>query len=296
MPDQKYLSLLSAAADLFERFAPLLGFAALVVFVLLRTRSLFFVFYRIQSLIGGAQAFHDERVQRHWKSFEDMQRLNLWFGLNLTSSRAMHQLFAWMDRHNLSVGEISRSMTFFDANRLEFIFPKNWYLKLDLIWRSSALVILGFGAIMFSWSDYALLYVKKTHTLFWVAGGHAYSAGYPISSYFVDGGSWHLRDDYCLFTNAIAPLAEEWDKQVICHLVLGNREDYVQDAIQNQHWLGWFLAVLFLYVSFRLMRYLISRKLALNIHERVTANARQRLVRQGTLTGQVSGQAPSDPA
>jgi hypothetical protein len=89
IPEQTYLAALSAFADLLMRFGPLLGAFALIIFVIFRTKSFFF-FYRIQGLIGGAQAFHDERVQRHGKSFEDMHRLNLWFGLNLTSLRAMH--------------------------------------------------------------------------------------------------------------------------------------------------------------------------------------------------------------
>jgi hypothetical protein len=228
MQDQKYLSSLSAVADFFERFGPLLGFLGLVIFVLIRTRSFFFVLYRIQSLVGGAQAFHDERVQRHWKSFEDMHRLNLWFGLNLRSSRAMHQLFAWLDRHNISVGEISRSVPYFDTNTLQFTFPKKWHLKLDLTWRSVSASVVFLVACVFGASDYALLYVKKTHTAFWVGSGQAYSAGYPISSRFAEGGGWHVRDDYCLFTDTSEPLQEDWDKQVICHLVLGNRDDYIQ--------------------------------------------------------------------
>lgn len=77
MTEQKYLAALSVFADLLMRFRPLLGAFALIIFVIFRTKSFFFVFYRIQSLIGGAQAFHDERVQRHWKSFEDMHRSNL---------------------------------------------------------------------------------------------------------------------------------------------------------------------------------------------------------------------------
>jgi hypothetical protein len=269
MPDQKYLSSLSAAADFFERFGPLMGFVLLIGFVLFRTRSLFFVFYRIQSLIGGAQAFHDERVQRHWKSFEDMHRLNLWFGLNLTSSRAMHQLFAWLDRHNVSVGEIARSLPYFNPNTLQFTFPKRWVVKLDLSWRAVVASVVFLIAGVFGATDYALLYVKKTHTLFWVGSGHAYSADYPISSLFENGGSWHIRDDYCLFTDAPDPLHEEWDKQVICHLVLGNRDDYIQEAMQSQKWSSAVFFVLFLFIAVPPLRMAVKRQQALSVQKRI---------------------------
>lgn len=270
MPDQKYFSSLSAAADLIERFGPLFGFLILAGFVLFRTRSLFFVFYRIQSLIGGAQAFHDERVQRHWKSFEDMQRLNLWFGLNLTSSRAMHQLFAWLDRHNVSVGEIAKSVPYFDPNTLQFSFPKPWVVKVGLAWRSIFASIAFLIAGAFGGSDYALLYVKKTHTLFWVGSGQAYSAGYPISSLLVNGGGWHVRGDHCLFTDTPEPLREEWDKQVICHLVLGNRDDYIQEAMQSQRWASAIFFVLFLFIAIPPLRLAAKRQQALSVQKRIS--------------------------
>ena len=282
MPDPKYLASLSAAVDFIERFAPLACAFVIICFVVLRTRSFFFVVYRIQSLVGGAQAFHDERVQKHWKSFEDMHRANLWFGLKLNSSRAMHQLFAWMDRHNISVSEISRAVHFFDTNKLVFTFPKNWYLKLDLTSRCAMALILIFGAFVFTASDDALLYVKKTHTLFWAGSGHANSAGYPITSYFDSGNGWHLSDDYCLFTSSPAPLIEEWDKQVICHLVLGNRDDYIKGAVDTQRLLGWLLIVLSAYSVIRLVSVVISRKQALIIQERVEENERLRSIKEGS--------------
>ena len=271
MPDQKYLAALSAFADLLMRFGPLLGAFALIIFVIFRTKSFFFVFYRVQGLIGGAQAFHDERVQRHWKSFEDMHRLNLWFGLNLTSPRAMHQLIAWLDRHKIGIGEIAKAVPYFDTNTLEFFYPATWHLRLNRVWVCASGAVLLFGAVTFAVSDYALFYVKKTNTPFWVNAGHAFSIGYPLTSHFAGSDSWHLDREYCLFTNSPAPLENALDKAVICHLIVGERDGYVQDTIQNQYYLSAFLVFMLLLLTIPPLRRAKSRKLAHNIHKSIEA-------------------------
>lgn len=281
MPEQKYLASLTTFGDIFVWFGPLVGTLALITFVVVRTRSLFFLLHRIQSLLGGAQSFHDERVQRHWKSFEDMHRLNLWFGLKLNSSRAMHQLFAWLDRHNIGVGEIAKAVPFFDTNKLEFSFPATWRIRLEWIWVSVASLFLLVNAATFAASNYALFYVKKTHTGFWVNAGHAYSADYPLRSLFAGEGSWHLEGEYCLFTDEAAPLDNDWDKAVICHLILGERDDYIKETIESQRYLVVFLICVLLIVAVPSLLRAKSRKQAHVVQERVAMSDQHRLNRTG---------------
>lgn len=68
---------------------------------------------------------------------------------------------------------------------------------------------------------------------------------------------------------------------MICHLVLGNRDDYIQDAVGTQRLLGWFLIVLSVYAVIRLVSVMISRKQARIIQEGVEANERLRPIKQG---------------
>lgn len=131
-----------------------------------------------------------------------------------------------------------------------------------------------FGAITFAVSDYALFYVKKTNTPFWVNAGHAYSIGYPLTSHFAGSHSWHLAREYCLFTNSAAPLGNALDKAVICHLIVGERDDYVQDTIQNQYYLSAFLVFMLLLLTIPPLRRAKSRKLAHHIHKRIEAGDR----------------------
>jgi len=249
MNDSHYLASLAAAADAFERFGPYVIAILIAAFVVYRTRSLFFLFYRIQGLIGGNQAFHDGRIQRHWQSYEDMHRLNLWFGLRLKNSRSMHQLFAWLDRHKLSVNEVAKTVPYFDTNHLKFSYPSRCEIIWNRIWISLSGTLLIFAANVFVYTDYALLYVNKTHTLFWVNSGHAYSPSFPISSRIAPGHSWHVDSEYCLFSDGTAPLSEKWDQEVICGLVLGNNTEYVENAIQSQRYLSIYLFVIFLAIT-----------------------------------------------
>lgn len=281
MPEQKYLASLSTFGDLLVWFGPLVGALALILFVTLRTRSFFFVLHRVQSLLGGAQSFHDERVQRHWKSFEDMHRLNLWFGLKLTSARAMHQLFAWLDRNGIGVGEIAKAVPFFNTNKLEFSFPAAWRVKLEWFWISFSGVFLLLNAATFALSDYALFYVKSTHTGFWVNAGNAYSIGYPLTSSFEGGGSWHLESEYCLFTSEAKPLDNDLDKTVICSLILGGRDDYIQETIQSQRYLVVFLLCVLLILVIPAVLRAKSRKQAHVIQQRIRTGDQLRQNRQG---------------
>lgn len=272
MPDQKYLASLTVAATFIEKFGPYLGALLLIVFVLLRTRSMFFLLYRIQILIGGGQAFHNERIQRHWKSYEDMHRLNLWFGLHLRSSQAMHQLFGWLDRHHIAVDDVARCVPYFDANTRAFRFTPPWALWAERMYMWIAAIMLIAGALLFVYADHALVYVNKTRTAFWINSGQASSISYPLTSYFLPHVGWEIDSQYCLFKSDTAPLNDDWDKHVICELVLGNRDDFIREAVDSQRYLSIYLFMLFLIVSVGGVRRSIKRKHAHHVAVKVEAD------------------------
>lgn len=248
--EQKYITSFTFLVEQLNILGPYVLGMLLVIFVLWRTKSPFFFLYRIQSLIGGTTAFNDPRLQKHWKSYADKNHLNLWFGLGLKSSRAMHQLTSWLHRHSMTLDDVSRAVPYFNTNKLNFTFPSKRVLRFRKISIPVVAVLFVLTGALFTVPDSALLWIKKTHTLFWVNSEYAYSPINQITEFWGFETGWKIDNHYCLFKDDIAPLAEQWDKDVICYLVLGNRMDYVDEALQSQKYLGIYLLVVALIGSF----------------------------------------------
>ncbi|RMN90148.1 hypothetical protein ALQ50_03087 [Pseudomonas coronafaciens pv. coronafaciens] len=223
--------------DLTIKVLPYLGAVALMVYVLFRTNAMFYVVYRWHQLLGAAKDFSSKSAQRVWADHEDLQRFNLWFGLQLRTSKHMAKLLSWLYRHELTIEDLCRARRYFDANELTFKIPSK---RRRLTVRS--LMVLGmaflfFAAYVLTQTQYALLTVKKTQTTFWVQPDEAFNGS---GRWLAWAGSapWKVDNAYCLFADEMEPFKEQWDKDVVCNLVLGNYNQKIEAVIGEQWAIG----------------------------------------------------------
>lgn len=223
--------------DLTIKLLPYLGALALMIYVVLRTNAMFYVVYRWHQLLGATKDFNSKFAQRVWADHEDLQRFNLWFGLQLKTSMHMAKLLSWLDRHELTIEEVCRARRYFDANELTFKIPST--LRRRTV-RTMMLCLAGslfLSAYVFTQTPYALLTVKKTHTTFWVQPNDAFNG----TGTWLPWGSdarWTVDNQYCLFSDGVEPFQDQWDKEVVCNLVLGNYNQKIEGIIGDQWSVG----------------------------------------------------------
>lgn len=208
-----------------------------MIYVMLRTNAMFYVVYRWHQLLGATKGFNSKFAQRVWADHEDLQRFNLWFGLQLRTSRHMERLLSWLNHHDLTIEELCRARRYFDANELAFKIPSK--LRRRIV-RTMMLLVAAFlflAAYVFTQAPYALLTVKKTHTTFWVQPNDAFNG---TGNWLPWGGSaqWTINNQYCLFSDGLEPFKHQWDKEVVCNLVLGNYNQKIEDIIGEQWAIG----------------------------------------------------------
>ena len=109
--------------DVTIKLLPYIGALALMAYVMLRTNAMFYVVYRWHQLLGATKDFNGKFAQRVWADHEDLQRFNLWFGLQLKTSKHMTKLLSWLQQHELTIEELCRARRYFDANELAFRIP-----------------------------------------------------------------------------------------------------------------------------------------------------------------------------
>ena len=235
------------------KISPYFGALILAIYVLGRTNALFYIVYRGHQILGGAKDFHSKSAQRHWKAHEDFQRFNLWFGMNLRTSRNMTKFLSWLDHHELTIEELCRARRYFNANKLEFAIPTPWHR-----WTMRASILAGIAILTEVWAVFvdarlAFYTVNKTKTSFWVEENQARSSTGKALDWLSE--SWIIDTEYCLFSTDTAPLANEWDKEVICDLVLGNQNPQIEEAVKSQRFIAvsagilgaaWFIFLLFI--------------------------------------------------
>lgn len=260
MADSGALNSAIQLTDLVIKVLPYALGLFLIGFTWWRTGTVFFPLYRLYQLVGGRKSFHSDRIERHWQAYEDLNNINLWFGLRLRSSRAMHEFIAWLDKHKVTLEEAARCRPYFDANQRKVNLPTQARRRVAFSSLASVMVVLLIAATILMLQDKALLKVNKTHTWLWVASGEAYGVSYPLMKWISATGSWHLDSSQCLFEDNAVPLADQWDKDVICRLVLGNEPDYVNDAVASQHKLAgvfygafWVIAFCIVYFAQRII-------------------------------------------
>lgn len=154
--------------DVIIKLLPYVGAIALMFYVVFRTNAMFYVVYRWHQLLGATKGFHNKFAQRVWADHEDLQRFNLWFGLNLSTSKHMAKLLSWLARYELTIEELCRARRYFDANELDFKIPSKLRRRTVRSSMLLAIMLLLTAAYVFTETRYAWLTVKKNHTTFWV--------------------------------------------------------------------------------------------------------------------------------
>lgn len=222
-------ALWTANLDLLVKVAELAGVAFVLWLAWWRTGSFHYLVHRLFQALGATKAFHSETAQRHWNDYEDLHQHNLWHGLRLSTSRDLKRFLAWLDTHDISIEEASRARWFFNANTQKFSQPSA-PIKLAASFSILAVVLICWfygGALQTS--THALIKVKASGTWFWVNNDEAYGfwgrIGYE---------TWHLNNTTCLFADEPPEGLTGWDQDVICHLVLGNEPQYIDQAISSQ--------------------------------------------------------------
>lgn len=223
--------------DVIIKLLPYVGAIALMLYVVFRTNAMFYVVYRWHQLLGATKGFHNKFAQRVWADHEDLQRFNLWFGLNLSTSKHMAKLLSWLVRHELTIEELCRARRYFDANELEFKIPSKLRRRTVRSSMLLAIVFLLTAAYVFTETRYAWLTVKKTHTTFWVQPNSAFN-GSGSWLPWAQSDQWAVNNQYCLFSDGLEPFKEQWDKDVVCSLVLGNYNQKIEDIIGEQFAIG----------------------------------------------------------
>ncbi len=223
--------------DLTIKVLPYLGAVALMVYVIVRTNAMFYVIYRWHQLLGATKDFSGKSAQRVWADHEDLQRFNLWFGLQLRTSKHMAKLLSWLYRYELTIEDVCRARRYFDANELTFKIPSKRRRLTVRSLLAIAMALLFCAAYVMTQAQYALLTVKKTQTTFWVQPNEALNG---TSDWFSWAGAnhWKVDNAYCLFSDGIEPFKEQWDKDVVCNMVLGNHNEQIEAVIGEQWAIG----------------------------------------------------------
>jgi hypothetical protein len=223
--------------DVTIKLLPYIGALALMAYVMLRTNAMFYVVYRWHQLLGATKDFNSKFAQRVWADHEDLQRFNLWFGLQLKTSKHMTKLLSWLQQHELTIEELCRARRYFDANELAFRIPSKHRRRGVRTMMHCTAGFLFFWAYVFTQTPYALLTVKKTHTAFWVQPNEAFN-GAGIWLPWDSDAQWTVDNQYCLFSDGLAPFKDQWDKDVVCSLVLGTYNQKIEDIIGEQWAIG----------------------------------------------------------
>jgi hypothetical protein len=78
-----------------------------------------------------------------------------------------------------------------------------------------------------------LAHVSKTHTTFWVQPKNASNG---TGNWLPWGRSdrWAVDSQYCLFSDGTEPFKDQWDREIVYSLVLGNYNQKIEDIIGGQ--------------------------------------------------------------
>ncbi|MEB0009126.1 DUF6216 family protein [Pseudomonas sp. RTB3] len=242
MTEQTFTSVMHFL-DVLYKLWPIACSVFVFCLVVWRTRSFFFLFHQIFNLLGLEGKYNNAEDQKATDDYLDLNKFNLKTGFRLQSVKAKTELHTWMQTHKLELIELRNAGWYFKANSLSFDLPG----KLRLCSVRVVFILLGtffvLTAKLVENPDRALLKVTATDTWFWVGGNEAVSVRYDFPDW-LRGEAWKLQQGDCRYEEDERPLRNSWDKDVMCHLVLGFREQYITDAIASQQRMGGVLGLL----------------------------------------------------
>lgn len=269
MKDNDLIFSLNSWGDFLSKIFPISGVVFLVItllYIRIRTGSNFFLMYRIHELLGGMKPFYSKRLSSHWESFEDLNRVNLWFGLKLKSARSLAEFLDWIEKGSVELHEAGNAVPYLNATKRKFMLPR--FRKFAHAIVIFLVFILTVIIVPFAISPKALISINETHTLFWVSSGTANSFTYPLS-FFPGVDGWGVDSKFCLFDNTVEPLSNEEDKRVICSLVLGNYDETLKSTIRLQHITAIYLSLIIFYVLIAYIPLRVRGTHAIELHRRM---------------------------
>ena len=258
--------------DLLYKFWPIAGGFVLLGWGWWRTRSFFFIFHQALKWLGLVGKYSNPTDQKVADDYLDLNKFNLKTGFRLSTVGAKTRLHEWMQETDLEFAELRQAGWYFKANSLSFDLisgARLWFLRGVFI----TLGLVSLATMQFvNKTDYALLTVNATGTWFWAGKNKAFSAFFDFPKPF-RGDAWVLNQSDCRYVDGAHPLPDIWEKNVICELVLGLQDDFVNSALGSQKWAA--LSVgLFGFACLAMLGILTSwQSKAKELHERISSHS-----------------------
>lgn len=261
MATQDALSLASAIITLIKDSAPVfyaIGIAILLLLSWKRAGSAHFLFGRIWRLLGGDKEFTDPYLNAQWKQLRDLETIRFHTGIRFPSKNSATRTMAWLDLHEIALGELISAKRFFNPEQGTLEDPK---LAQKQNHASALLISLLIVVVGLSWMnavDEAFLTVRKTDTAFWTDGTIAKSwhrSGWLLTKADCDAGT--------------TKLSEPHDNEVICQLLSEPKNPFIDQSIKEQRALNAGIICLCIVVFLIIIRKLMSAQLAHKLYRKL---------------------------
>lgn len=252
--DPQLFDPISVSIDKLQKIAPFFvaAMSALyIVYLCVITESLFIIKSRLSDLISSKHTFNHEKLKKHQQQELDLHYFNFRFKLNVKTPYAMDKLIAWAERSAIRLDELRKARPYLNPTEQSFNIPRPRFLK--TISGLAAFVAIGIFFVIHT-PNAALFKVNQTGQWFWVTESEAFSFTSYLPNYFHAANAWKLNPGNCLLEIRATQGIDEWDKKVICYVMLDNKEGYVKNTIQEQKVLAWVLSLPWLLVPLAVLQ------------------------------------------
>src|SRR5690606_19504414 len=224
----------SLAAELW----PIGGIALIIVacvYVWRRTGSAHFMLARLWLLITGQREFHDTAINRVWRESRDVDLFRYMTGVRFRSLFQVKKAVAFMDEHNIYLGEMARLSHYYDPDMAALRNPGVKKKKLLAISAFPFLCLVFVFGFLGLWLNDAAFVVKES-------GVYFFTDAKSVSA-FVDGRWWPAEvdcEDRHLSWSAN-------DYSVMCSMLEGNEDiaQHIERVVWKQKLMGLFLVIFF---------------------------------------------------
>lgn len=244
--DPQIIDSITVSVDKIQKIVPffLAAIAALyIVYLCAITESLFIIKSRLSDLISSKHTFSHEKLKKHQQQELDLHYFNFKFKLNVKTPYAMDKLIAWAERSSIQLDELKKARPYLNPTEQTFNIPKARFVKTFVL--LGVLVAAGIFFAIYT-PNAALIKVNKTGHWFWVTDSEAFSFTSYLPEPFHTSDAWSLNSGNCLLDTTAAPLSDDWDKKVVCYVMLDNKQGYVKNTIQEQKILAGVLSLTWL--------------------------------------------------
>jgi hypothetical protein len=252
--DPQLFDSITVSVDKLQKIAPFFvaAMTALyIVYLCAITESLFIIKSRLSDLISSKHTFNHEKLKKHQQQELDLHYFNFRFKLNVKTPYAMDKLIAWAERSAIRLDELKKARPYLNPTEQTFNIPKPKFVKTFMLLAVSVAAGLFFAIHT---PSAALIKVNKTGQWFWVTDSEAFSFTSYLPEPFHAPDAWNLNSGNCLLDTTAAPLSDDWDKKVICYVMLDNKQGYVKNTIQEQKMLAWVLSLPWLLVPLAVLQ------------------------------------------